>query len=73
MPSSYKMTVKGLCVRCLSARGPEPPYILIRVYSILVHTGKGGGGELNHKEGESGRSSQSWVENTKMTDFISSL
>ncbi len=44
------------------------------LYSILIHTGKGGGGEeLNQRGGERGGSSQSWVENTNMTDCISSL
>ncbi len=38
-----------------------------------VHTGKGGGGhgmggELNQREGERGNISQSWVENTNMTE-----
>jgi hypothetical protein len=31
------------------------------MYSILIHTGKGG--ELNQGEGERGNSLQSWVEN----------
>jgi hypothetical protein len=31
------------------------------------------GAELNQREGESGNSSQSWVENTNVTDCISSL
>jgi hypothetical protein len=38
---------------------------------ILIHTGKGG--ELNQREGEKGNGSQSWVENTNTTDYISSL
>jgi hypothetical protein len=71
------------------AQNPKPPLPLkhcIRVYSILIHRGKGG--ELNQREGkgwgrftknvklregERGNSSQSWVENTNMTDCISSL
>ncbi len=43
------------------------------VYSILIHTGKGGGKQLNQREREVGNSSQSWVENTNMIDCISSL
>ncbi len=31
------------------------------------------GGEVNHREGSRGNSSQSWVENTIMTDCISNL
>ncbi len=31
------------------------------------------GGELNQREGQRGKSSQSWVKNTNMTDWISSL
>ncbi len=42
-----------------------------RVYSMLIHTGKGG--ELNQREGFMGNSSQSWVENSDMTGCISSL
>ncbi len=40
--------VKGLCGRCLSVRGPasrtspHPLTHCIRVYSTLIHTGKGG-------------------------------
>ncbi len=63
--------VVGLCGRCLSVWGPEPhiyalPTHCIRVYSILIRTGKGGG-EMNQREGKGGNSSQSWVENTNMT------
>jgi hypothetical protein len=38
--------------------------------SVLIHTWKGewGGGELTQREGEWGSRSQSWVENTNMTD-----
>ncbi len=32
----------------------------IFMYRILIHTGKGGGGEVNQREGESSNSSQSW-------------
>ncbi len=68
--SSFKKNqnwpVKGLCCRCLSVWGllpsydpiPPPPYTLymcLRVYSIIIHTGKGRmGGELNQREGEDG-------------------
>jgi hypothetical protein len=49
---------------------PYPPLThFIRVNSILNHTDKGRGGEeLNQIEEERGNSSQSWAENTNMTD-----
>ncbi len=49
----------------------NPPTHCIRVYSILIHTGKGGrgGGEMNQREGYRGNISQSWVETTNMTDY----
>jgi hypothetical protein len=37
------------------------------IIHVLIHTGKGGG-ELNDREGERDNRSQSWVENTNMTD-----
>jgi hypothetical protein len=48
---------------------PPPPLThCIRIYHIIIPTGKGeGGGELNQREGYRGNSSQSWVENTNMT------
>jgi hypothetical protein len=55
---------------------PPPPLHTthcIRVSSKLIHTGRGGGERLNQREGAKGNSSQSWVENTYMTDCISSL
>ncbi len=51
---------------------PHSTLYCIRDNSILLHTGKGGG-ELNQRESQRGDSSQSWVENTKMTDCISTL
>jgi hypothetical protein len=39
------------------------------IYHTYSHEG-GGGRELNQREGESGNSSQSWVENTNITDCI---
>jgi hypothetical protein len=49
---------------------PQPLEHCIRVYSILIHTGKEG--ELNQSDGERGITgeyrSQSWVENTNMTE-----
>ncbi len=45
------------------------PYHPLLSHSILIHTRKGGGGELNKREGERGNSSQSWVENTNMTEW----
>ncbi len=50
------------------ARTPYPPLHTVYVctlYSILIHTGKGGGGgelEFNQREGLRGNSSQSWIE-----------
>jgi hypothetical protein len=58
---------------------PVTPYLFthcIRVYCILIHTGKVGIGrmnQMNQREGYRGNSSQSWVENTNMTDCIFSL
>ncbi len=51
---------------------PPPPYTLHTCIQYTFYTGKGG--ELNQREGEKlGNSSQSWAENTNMTDSISSL
>ncbi len=54
----YNWPVKGLCSRCLSVWGPEPhtpPFThCMRVYCILIHTGKGGG-VLYQREGERGQ------------------
>ncbi len=50
---SCKDTLRQLFV-CLRPRTPYHPYTLcIRVYSNLIHTGKGGGAgvELNQREG----------------------
>ncbi len=69
--------IKGLCVRCLSVWGPLPSFDpipplhlthCIRVYCLLIHPGKGGGERANQRRGNS---SQSWVENTNMTDCVS--
>jgi hypothetical protein len=72
-----KLTCKGTMRQvffCLRPRTPYPLTHCIRVYSIPIHTEKGGRGEeLNQREEERGNSSQSWVENTNMTDFITSL
>jgi hypothetical protein len=63
-PSKKLICVKGLCVGIYlsEAQNPIPPPPLLhckRVYSILIHTGKGeGGGELKQREGERGNSSQ---------------
>ncbi len=63
---------------CLRPRTtyPLPLTHCIQVYvvqhTVLIHTEKGGGGELNQREGERVNSSQSWVENTNMTNCISS-
>jgi hypothetical protein len=68
-----KLTCKGTLRQ---AQNPKPPPLThcIRVYNILIHTEKmRGGRELNQREGERGNISQSWVDNTNMTDYISSL
>jgi hypothetical protein len=77
MSSSKKnLPVKGLCGRCLFVCGTEPhspPLHTVYVHTVYQFTqGRGEGGELNQREGERGNSSQSWVENTNMTDYISS-
>ena len=52
---------------------PPPPNHTLSVYSVLWHREGGRGGGLNQRESWRGNSSQSWVENTNMTDCISSL
>jgi hypothetical protein len=54
---------------------PPPPYTLhtVYVYPVNLFIRGRGGGRLNQREGAKGNSSQSWVENTYMTDCISSL
>ncbi len=56
-------------------RTHTPPLLThcIRTQVFLFTHGRGEGGELNQREGERGNSSQSWVENSNMTDSISSL
>jgi hypothetical protein len=52
--------------------GPPPPYSIC----ILIHTGKGlggGGGDLTRENVRGANASQKPVENTNMTDCISSL
>ncbi len=80
MSSSKKLNFDFAAGVYLSeAQNPEPqtppPYTLYTctVYDILIPTGKGGGRELNQREGKRGISSQSWIENSNMTDCISSL
>ncbi len=70
--------IKGLSDRCLSVWRPEPhippPYTLYTLIQYSYsHRERGSGGGWNLREGERGNSSQSWVENTNMTDCISSL
>ncbi len=69
-----KSTLRQMFI-CLRPRTPYHPPLThcIHVYSILIHTEKGGGGELNQKEGLRGNSLQSQVEDTNMTDCIFSL
>ncbi len=60
-----------------AAQNPIPPPLHIEyvytVKSMYVFTHRRGEEELNQREGERGNSWQSWVENTNMTDCISSL
>ncbi len=58
----------------------SPPLytIYVHTYSVLIHTGKGGGGgKLNQREGERGNRgqyrTQRWVENTNMTECTQEL
>ncbi len=62
------------------AQNPLPsPLNIVYVstlYSVLIRTGKEGGGggeEWTREKGERGNSSQSWVENTNMIVCVSSL
>ena len=58
------------------AQNPMPPSHLHTVYVNTVYLftqGRGGGGELNQREGKMGNSSQNWIKNTNMIDCISSL
>ncbi len=79
--SSKKLACKGTLRQgftSLRSRTPPPPtlYSIQYMYAVYLFThrrvGGRGGGELNQREGEKGNSSQS-VENTNMTDCISSL
>ncbi len=57
-------------------RNPIPPPPFYILYTCIQYTyshGRGEGVELNQRESYRGNSSQSWVENTNMTDCISSL
>jgi hypothetical protein len=52
---------------------PPPPSHTLSVYTVQhIDFGKRGGSEPE-REGYRGSSSQSWVENTNMTDCISNL
>ncbi len=58
------------------AQNPIPPPLThCIVYTVYLFAREGGQGrrELNQREGERGKSSQSWVENTSISDYISSL
>jgi hypothetical protein len=69
------LPLKGLCGRCLSARGtlpsndPIPPLHTVYLYTVYKFTQRRGEGgeELTREKVREGNSSQSWVENTNMT------
>ncbi len=71
MSSSKKIDLRHMFI-CLRPRTPYLPHPCIHTVYLFTQ-GKGGGGELNQRAGERGNSSQSWVKNTNMTDWISSL
>ncbi len=81
MSSSKKMTFKETWDFAAGGylsetQNPIPPPLLHTAYEYIVYLftqGEGGGGELNQRDGYRGDSSQSWVENTNLTDCISSL
>jgi hypothetical protein len=50
------------------SEAPPPNYTLYIVMYTYSH--REGGEELNQREGYRGNSSQSWVDNTNMTDCI---
>ncbi len=60
----YTLYNKGLCGRCFICLRPPPhPFThCIRVFSILIHIGKGGGGgaELTREKVRGANSLQSW-------------
>jgi hypothetical protein len=73
-PHLKKFTCTGtlrqvfICLR-LRIPYPPPPFThCIRVYRILIHTGKGGG-RFESERRKRGNSSQSWVESTNITDL----
>ncbi len=57
------------------AKNPIPlPLHTVNEYTVYLFTqGRGEGGEVNQREGYWGNSSQTRVENTNMTECISSL
>jgi hypothetical protein len=78
-PTACKGTLRQVFI-CLRPRTPypsPPPLHTVYVYKVYLFTQEsgdwGGWGELNQREVEKGNSSQSWVENTNMTECISSL
>ncbi len=66
---------------CVYLSEAHEPHIFLPLYTLHTckqytysHRRKGGrgGGEVDQREGEKSNSSQSWVENTNMTKYISS-
>jgi hypothetical protein len=52
---------------------PDPPPFTHCIDCVLIHTGKGGGGEVNQREGRGAVVHLRGVENTNMTVCISSF
>ncbi len=68
-----KKTLRQVFI-CLQNTLPPPPYTLFTcIQYTYSHREDGEGGESNQREGEKCNSSQSRVENTNMTYFISSI
>jgi hypothetical protein len=78
MSSSKKIDLRrdfAAGVYLSEAQNPlSPPHTLYTVNSKLIHTGKGRGGRVEpERRLDWDQLTKSWVENTNMTDCISSL
>jgi hypothetical protein len=70
-----KLTYKGTLRQVFICLRPRTTYPLhnVNVYTVFLFTQGWGGGRIEPGEKGEGNSSQSWVENTNMTDSISNL